>query len=156
MIYSDVAEELGLWLACLNLENIYGTQDSLEATFKEALKHNDPIKVRIHFITEMREGYTGSKAVERLGKSRRVLFAATAGESAIELFQIYSHLAKIYALAGKTEQARDTYQIMLKKFKQNRDVSNNFGEVCDLASIKLIRSLFEPSQARQDDFAGLD
>ncbi|KAL5533988.1 hypothetical protein ACEPAG_448 [Sanghuangporus baumii] len=34
-------EKLNVWIALLNLENTYGTEESLEALFKDAARHND-------------------------------------------------------------------------------------------------------------------
>ena len=35
-------EKLNVWIALLNLESSYGTEDSLEALFKDAVRRNDP------------------------------------------------------------------------------------------------------------------
>lgn len=38
-------DKLNIWLALLNLENLYGSQESLDDAFREAVKHNEPLKV---------------------------------------------------------------------------------------------------------------
>jgi len=39
--FREEGEKLNVWIALLNLENKYGTDDSLEAVFKDAARHND-------------------------------------------------------------------------------------------------------------------
>ncbi|KAJ3505470.1 hypothetical protein NLJ89_g7399 [Agrocybe chaxingu] len=39
--FREEKERLNVWIALLNLENVYGTNETLEATFKEAAKAND-------------------------------------------------------------------------------------------------------------------
>lgn len=39
--FREEQEKLNVWIALLNLENVYGTDASLEATFKDAARHND-------------------------------------------------------------------------------------------------------------------
>ena len=39
--FREEQEKLNVWIALLNLENVYGTDESLEATFKDAARHND-------------------------------------------------------------------------------------------------------------------
>lgn len=39
--FREEQEKLNVWIALLNLENTYGTDDTLEAMFKDAVRHND-------------------------------------------------------------------------------------------------------------------
>ena len=39
--FREEGEKLNVWIALLNLENKYGTDDSLEVVFKDAARHND-------------------------------------------------------------------------------------------------------------------
>ena len=41
---------MNVWVALLNLENSYGTKDSLEALFQEALKANEPKKIYMKMV----------------------------------------------------------------------------------------------------------
>jgi rRNA biogenesis protein RRP5 len=43
--YNKENEKLNVWVALLNLENMYGTQQSLNGVFQSALQQNDPGKV---------------------------------------------------------------------------------------------------------------
>lgn len=52
--FREEQERLNVWIALLNLENVYGTGESLEATFKEAARANDSktIHLRLAAIFE--------------------------------------------------------------------------------------------------------
>ena len=39
--FREEQEKLNVWIALLNLENVYGTEESLETAFKDAARHND-------------------------------------------------------------------------------------------------------------------
>ena len=43
--YSKETDKLNVWVALLNLENMFGTPESLTSTFQQALQHNDPERV---------------------------------------------------------------------------------------------------------------
>lgn len=45
--FREEQERLNIWIALLNLENIYGTDESLEAIFKEAARANDSKTVHL-------------------------------------------------------------------------------------------------------------
>lgn len=38
-------EKLNVWVALLNLENMYGSQESLTKVFERAVQYNEPLKV---------------------------------------------------------------------------------------------------------------
>lgn len=37
-----------MWVALLNLENMYGSQESLTKVFERAVQYNEPLKVFLH------------------------------------------------------------------------------------------------------------
>ena len=41
----EEGEKLNVWVARLNLENLYGSQESLMAVFQSALQQNDPLQI---------------------------------------------------------------------------------------------------------------
>ena len=48
-------EKLNVWIALLNLENTYGTDESLETVFKDAARHNDSKTVHLRFAAILDE-----------------------------------------------------------------------------------------------------
>lgn len=49
--FREEQEKLNVWIALLNLENIYGTEESMEATFKDAARHNDSKTIHLRLAT---------------------------------------------------------------------------------------------------------
>lgn len=49
--FREEQEKLNVWIALLNLENVYGTDETLEATFKDAARHNDSKTVHLRLAT---------------------------------------------------------------------------------------------------------
>ena len=44
-------EKLNVWVALMNLENLYGSQETLVKVFDAALKENEPIEVFFRLVT---------------------------------------------------------------------------------------------------------
>ena len=53
--FREEQEKLNVWIALLNLENVYGTEERLEATFKEAARANDSKTVHIRLASILDE-----------------------------------------------------------------------------------------------------
>jgi rRNA biogenesis protein RRP5 len=55
--FREEQEKLNIWIALLNLENVYGTDGSLEVTFQDAIQHNDSktIHLRLANILDQAE-----------------------------------------------------------------------------------------------------
>ena len=49
-IIREEQEKLNVWVALMNLENLYGTQESLVKVFERALQQNEPKKVFFQLI----------------------------------------------------------------------------------------------------------
>lgn len=49
-ILREEQEKLNVWVALMNLENLYGTQESLVKVFERALQQNEPRKVFFQLI----------------------------------------------------------------------------------------------------------
>jgi rRNA biogenesis protein RRP5 len=60
MSFREESEKFNVWIALLNLENSYGTQDSLVQVFQRALKQNEPEKV----FKQLVNIYVGSNKFE--------------------------------------------------------------------------------------------
>jgi rRNA biogenesis protein RRP5 len=57
--FREEQEKLNVWISLLNLENVYGTDESIEATFKDAARHNDSktVHLRLASIFDQSEKY---------------------------------------------------------------------------------------------------
>ena len=49
--FREEKERLNVWIALLNMENVYGTEDSLQAVFKEAARANDSKTVHLRLAS---------------------------------------------------------------------------------------------------------
>lgn len=48
--YREQDEKHNVWLALLNLENLAGSEDSLDEAFREAVQANDPKSIHLHML----------------------------------------------------------------------------------------------------------
>ncbi|GLG95212.1 Uncharacterized protein GBIM_02242 [Gryllus bimaculatus] len=62
--FREEQEKLNVWMALLNLENLYGTQESLEKTLEEAVQMNDSYKIHMQVLNM----YSTTKKLEELNK----------------------------------------------------------------------------------------
>ncbi|KAG7754039.1 hypothetical protein KL911_002515 [Ogataea haglerorum] len=60
--YREEQEKLNIWIALLNLENMFGTEESLEATFKRSCQYMDPYVM----YQKLAAIYTASEKVDQV------------------------------------------------------------------------------------------
>ncbi|PIO40225.1 hypothetical protein AB205_0026370 [Aquarana catesbeiana] len=48
--YREEQEKLNVWVAMLNMENTYGTEETLLKVFGRAVQYNDPLKAFQHLV----------------------------------------------------------------------------------------------------------
>ena len=67
--FREEKERLNVWIALLNLENVYGTEDSLQAVFKEAARANDSktVHLRLASILDQAEKLEVSQPIHKWG-----------------------------------------------------------------------------------------
>ncbi|XP_028827320.1 protein RRP5 homolog [Denticeps clupeoides] len=82
--FREEQEKLNVWVALLNLENMYGSEESLRKVFERAVQYCEPLPV-------------------------------------------YQQLADIYAKSYKLKEAEDLYKKMVKRFRQEKAVWQNYG-----------------------------
>ncbi|KAI0080360.1 U3 snoRNP-associated protein Rrp5 [Panus rudis PR-1116 ss-1] len=63
--FREEQEKLNVWIALLNLENVYGTDESLETTFKDAARHNDSKTVHLRMAAIFDQSEKFEKAEEQ-------------------------------------------------------------------------------------------
>lgn len=74
--FREEQEKLNVWVALMNLENLYGTQESLVKVFERALQQNEPKKVFFQLIgiysrTDKTEVRLGTKHVTAYGHNNK-------------------------------------------------------------------------------------
>jgi rRNA biogenesis protein RRP5 len=59
--FREEREKLNVWIALMNLENVYGSDESLESVFKDAARHCEPKTVHLRLASILEE--TGKNGV---------------------------------------------------------------------------------------------
>ncbi|KAB5588082.1 RRNA biogenesis protein RRP5 [Ceratobasidium theobromae] len=95
--YREEQEKLNVWIALLNLENQFGTEESLETLFKDAARHNDSKTVHLKLASIFEESEKTQKAEEQFARTAKKFSQSS---KAWTLFGEY------YLKAGKLEDAR--------------------------------------------------
>ncbi|TCD61307.1 rRNA bioproteinsis protein rrp5 [Steccherinum ochraceum] len=67
--FREETEKLNVWLALLNLENVYGTDESLETTFKDAARHMDSKTIHLRMASIFEQSEKLEKAEEQLNRT---------------------------------------------------------------------------------------
>lgn len=62
--FREEQEKLNVWVALLNLENMYGSQESLNKVFERAVQYNEPLKV----FLQLADIYTKSEKFQEAGE----------------------------------------------------------------------------------------
>ncbi|KAF8560198.1 hypothetical protein OG21DRAFT_1401925 [Imleria badia] len=63
--FREEQERLNVWIALLNLENVYGTDATIEAVFKDAARHNDSKTIHLRLAAIFDESQKYEKAEEQ-------------------------------------------------------------------------------------------
>lgn len=67
--FREELEKMNVWIALLNLENAYGTDESLDATFKEAARSNDSKTIHLRMAAIFEQSGKTEKCVEQYTKT---------------------------------------------------------------------------------------
>ena len=100
--FRDEQERLNVWIALLNLENVYGTDETLEAVFKEATRANNSKTVHLRLASIFEQS-----------DKPEVRLSGTLQNSSI-LFYL--------------QKAEEQYNRTCKKFGQSSKVWTSFGQ----------------------------
>ncbi|VEN41077.1 unnamed protein product [Callosobruchus maculatus] len=100
-----VDERLNIWLALLNLENMFGTKDSFEKTFEDAVKYNDSLTIYLKAIQMLAETGKIFDMEEKISKVRKKHKAEP---------KMWLEVAKTYYLINKFKEARNMKEAAVK------------------------------------------
>ena len=148
--FREEAEKLNVWTARLNLENLYGTEESLDRALREAVQRCDPLKVYTRCVRILRD--TGkSKRAEKLFKvmmkkfrqepavwvgfaeflfaegrggdeTREALDAATRALPRAQHVPLISKFAQLEFKVGSAERGRTIFEGVLANYPKRVDV----------------------------------
>lgn len=120
----EEVEKMNVWIALLNLENAYGSDETLEDVFKRACQYNDAQEIH-----------------ERLTS-----IYIQSGKHGVSLFPSSYPALQILTLSQKAD---DLFQVLVKKFSQSPNVWTNYAHFLHstLSSPERARALL--SRAKQ-------
>ncbi|QRV97232.1 rRNA biogenesis protein RRP5 [Ceratobasidium sp. AG-Ba] len=95
--YREEQEKLNVWIALLNLENHFGTDESLETIFKDAARHNDSKTVHLRLASILEESEKTQKAEEQFARTAKKFSQSS---------KVWTLFGEHYLKAGKLEEAR--------------------------------------------------
>ncbi|KAG8794803.1 rRNA biogenesis protein rrp5 [Ceratobasidium sp. 428] len=95
--YREEQEKLNVWIALLNLENQFGTDESLETLFKDAARHNDSKTVHLRLASILEESEKTQQAEEQFARTAKKFSQSS---------KVWTLFGEHYLKAGKLEEAR--------------------------------------------------
>lgn len=127
--FREEQEKLNVWIALLNLENVYGTEESLETAFKDAARHNDSktIHIRLAAIFDQSEktevSYISrglvnvlSQLDEQKAEDQYKRTCKKFGQSS----KVWTLFAEHYLRLGKPEEARSLLPRSLQSLEKRK------------------------------------
>jgi len=106
-------ERMNVWVARLNLENVYGTMESTQTVFAQAEKMNDSLKVHTH-MTAIYEASDKGAAAEELHQKVCKKFR--------DVPDVWIRYGQFKMTQGKSVQARQVLQDALKALPKHQHI----------------------------------
>lgn len=107
----NIQDKLNIWIAYLNLENLFGTKDSFEKVFEEATKYNEPYNIYLETIRMFADAKKYEEMEEKMKKFRGKFKA---------LQKTWTEMAKVYYEMGKFDEARKLKEGALKSITDKK------------------------------------
>ncbi|KAG6862187.1 hypothetical protein C0995_004269 [Termitomyces sp. Mi166 len=95
--FREEQERLNVWIALLNVENVYGTDETLETIFKDAAKANDSKTIHLRFASILDEANKLEKAEGQFKRTCKKF-----GRSS----KVWTLFGEYYLRRGNLEEAR--------------------------------------------------
>ncbi|XP_054937411.1 protein RRP5 homolog [Physeter macrocephalus] len=169
--FREEQEKLNVWVALLNLENMYGSQGSLTKVFERAVQYNEPLKVFLHLAdiytksekfqeagelyNRMLKRFRQEKAVwikygafllrrGQAGASHRVMQRALECLPKKEHVDVIAKFAQLEFQLGDAERAKAIFENTLSTYPKRTDVWSVYIDmIIKRGSQKEVRDIFE-------------
>ncbi|KAI4551052.1 hypothetical protein MJT46_020156, partial [Ovis ammon polii x Ovis aries] len=135
--FREEQEKLNVWVALLNLENMYGSQESLTKVFERAVQYNEPLKVFLHLA----DIYTKSEKFQEAGELYNRMLKRFRQEKAV-----WVKYGAFLLRRGKAEASHHVMQRALECLpkKEHVDVIAKFAQLeFQLGDAERARAIFE-------------
>ena len=169
--FREEQEKLNVWIALLNLENMYGSPETLDAVFKEAIQLNDAFEVHMRLLSILENSQKLEEAADLFKRTAKkfgfrpsvwidwyqFLLRHERAEEAHELvsrslqsLDKREHIRALtaYALAefkiGDVEHARTMFETLVSRYPKRLDLWWQYmDQEVRLGNINGVRSLME-------------
>ncbi|XP_069467805.1 protein RRP5 homolog [Ambystoma mexicanum] len=135
--FREEQEKLNVWVAFLNLENLYGTEETLMKVFERAVQYNEPLKV----FMQLADVYAKSEKFKQADDLYNTMLKRFRKEKSVWL-KYATYLLK----QGETDSAHRLLQRALKCLpdKEHVDVISKFAQLeFHLGDVERAKSIFE-------------
>ncbi|EJD03698.1 uncharacterized protein FOMMEDRAFT_139869 [Fomitiporia mediterranea MF3/22] len=104
-------EKLNVWIALLNLENTYGTDESLEALFRDAARHNDSKTIHLRLANIFDQSGKPEKAEEQYKRTCKKF-----GQSS----KVWTLFGEHYLRRGQADESRKLLPRSLQSLEKRK------------------------------------
>ncbi|KAF9229085.1 hypothetical protein BS17DRAFT_804934 [Gyrodon lividus] len=109
--FREEQEKLNVWIALLNLENVYGTDATMEVVFRDAARHNDSKTIHLRLAAIFDESQKHEKAEEQYKRSCKKF-----GQSS----KVWTLFCEHYLRRGQIEDARKLLSRSLQSLERRK------------------------------------
>ncbi|KAF8973590.1 hypothetical protein BDZ97DRAFT_1751613 [Flammula alnicola] len=109
--FREEKEKLNVWIALLNLENVYGTDETLDSVFKEAARANDSKMVHLRLATIFDQSDKQEKAEEQYTRTCKKF-----GQSS----KVWTLFGEFQLRRGHVEEARKLLPRSLQSLEKRK------------------------------------
>ncbi|KAF8846201.1 U3 snoRNP-associated protein Rrp5 [Paxillus ammoniavirescens] len=109
--FREEQEKLNVWIGLLNLENVYGTDATIEVVFKDAARHNDSKTVHLRLAAIFDESQKHEKAEEQYKRTCKKF-----GQSS----KVWTLFCEHYLRRGQIEDARKLLSRSLQSLERRK------------------------------------
>jgi len=120
--FREEGEKLNVYLAWLNLENAFGSQESVQKVLKDALQRNDEYKV----YSQMADIFAKSNKIEEAEKIFKILVKKYS-----KVKEVWIRFGLFYYKNSRTEEGRFAYTRSLQDLEKRDvvDISAKFAQI---------------------------
>jgi len=120
--FREEGEKLNVYLAWLNLENAFGSQESVQKVLKDALQRNDEYKV----YSQMADIFAKSNKIEEAEKIFKILVKKYS-----KVKEVWIRFGLFYYKNSRTEEGRFAYTRSLQNLEKRDvvDISAKFAQI---------------------------
>ncbi|KDQ17789.1 hypothetical protein BOTBODRAFT_29943 [Botryobasidium botryosum FD-172 SS1] len=109
--FREEQEKLNVWTALLNLETMYGSDETLDAVFKDAARHNDSKTMHLRLAEILDQAQKSDKAEELYRRTSKKFGASS---------KVWTHFGEHYFKASRVEDARKLLPRSLQSLEKRK------------------------------------